>query len=157
MYPVDFQQRYELAKSSRNQNVNCVGAAFYLLGLTDTEMYLNPKHKKWTIAGYFDVIGRELEPGKMPDEAAAIGIWFAKQRRYFHLGVVSPFDRDVVIHRQNYGHPLTETTQPEIFASYLDAQIFWSEGIAIDYLKVKAQLPSKARLLRNAILDSLSL
>ena len=68
----------------------------------------------------FEVVERmKQKPVVIPDEAVAIGIWAGGVNQvYWHLGVISPFDRTRIIDRQTYSAPIRVTTFDVIYNEY---------------------------------------
>lgn len=117
MYPVDFRERLKKAQTdSYKRHVNCISAAFYLLGLRETERCIDPKKSNSTIVSSLEIVERTTtKPLLVPNEATLVGVWSKTQERYWHLGVISPFDRTEVIDRRGSSFPIRVVTYAEIY------------------------------------------
>lgn len=132
MYPIDFEKRLQEAKS-RNRDVNCISATFFLLGLQDVEAGIDPWQDPESIRRKFDVIYRRATPYlDTPDEAVALGVWSNRSGLYCHLGVINPYNRDEAIHRTGYHQPISTISIEDLNAYY------GLSGVsAIDFLKLR--------------------
>jgi hypothetical protein len=133
MYPVDFLVRLEDVRSRKKGFVNCIGATHYLLGLIDQEDYINPFR---TTTDYMKLRFRKVTsnmgmPIMIPDEAVAFGFREDRWDDYWHMGIISPFDRTKVIQRPKSSMPIEETTFKQIFKNEKD-----THTIRVDFLKL---------------------
>jgi hypothetical protein len=119
MYPVDFPQRLIKAEQATMGSGNCISAAFWLLGLDKREIEIDPYLDNDRIVSTFEVIDRVRSiPSSIPDEAVLVGIW--GETEYWHLGVISPFNRDQIIDRPNHGLPIRLTTYQDIIQQFFN-------------------------------------
>lgn len=136
MYPVDFPDRLEDARSRKSGRVNCISAAHFLLGLIDHESYIPPDANSF-IKRRFQVV--ETAKGlntPIPDEAIAFSVWSNWEKGFWHMGVFSPYDRNLIIHRESPGKPISETTMPDIEHFYFP---YGYHQAVIQYLKISPQ------------------
>lgn len=135
MYPLDFESRIENTQRNRKQRVNCHGATLYLLGRVDPEEYVGPC--AYRINWNLEIVSRHQElPEAIPTEAQAFGIWVEDIGIYLHTGVIHPFDRQFVIHREDIRQPLSFTTISRLVSTY-PYEVTPQSSRSLDFLKLK--------------------
>ncbi len=152
MYPADFEKRIEQAKQANFENLNCLGAVFYLLGATDKERYIDPWLQRTTVKISFKRVDEMKRNDRyFPESAQAVGIWENRSRHYSHMGVIWP-DPNLIIHRRGFNQPLVETTPRQIIRHY-NADEIAKNGTQFYYLQIQDQLPSIWRQVMYNFLD----
>ena len=113
-------QRFERAKKYDPKGFNCIGAAYYLVGLDPVEQYREP--------GHLEMQEPRLRRVSNLDEAQMIGIevW-GGSGHIGHLAVIHPEKRGTIIERSDAGKEITE--EP------IDT-IFWVDGNTRKYRSV---------------------
>jgi hypothetical protein len=91
--------------------VNCIGHAYYRLGLQDGDDYLWPNSIK--------EIAQDFKEANY-DEAEAIIITIGEwdHNAFIHLAALDPTDRHYVIHRRGCGAKITRDPLETLFAEY---------------------------------------
>jgi hypothetical protein len=145
MYPVDFRERLVKGEQNKTGNVNCISAAFYLLGLKNKEENIYPDQQNDEIVNALEVIDRRRDiPDNIPDEAVLVGVWGGSD--YWHLGVISPFNRTQIIDRPNHGFPIRFTTCQKIYHECFNRppdslfNFLKNADPSFDFLKVRPEM-----------------
>lgn len=105
--------------------LNCVSFAYYRLGITQEERYLDPL-KVDLMVHFFEV--------ETPEEADAVAVIFhdpLEGEVLYHLGVLDPRDRMLVHHRPDYGRKACSTVLPILEKTYPGIRF------SLRYLKLK--------------------
>ena len=111
---------------SRTVESNCIGYAFYKLGITDKEI---PQYSSdIDLNKYFQTVDD-------PENACAIAVLTKREENYVlqHIALLD-FKNRVVIHRQAYGCPVKHITYHEFRRDWDDP------GFFIKFLQLKKSL-----------------
>lgn len=132
MYPVDFPDRLEKSKAN-TRSVNCISAAHFLLGLIDSEKFIEPERTDPTYMGMrFRKVGSSnINNLYLSDEAVVFGFSSESWEFYWHMGIISPYNRDRLIEREAAAAPITEKPFEQILKGLKNPT-----GVRIDFFKL---------------------